>query len=113
MIARYVRARLHRRIFVWFGATILLTGVIVALVMLLVGSPPGWKRDYEGMRALVGDRFERVYDDPVARRELADAISQHMDAVVVPLGPDQQPLDADGPRCGRPRHTVQIPVVRG
>jgi signal transduction histidine kinase len=110
----YVRARLHRRIFVWFGATILLSCVTVAGVMFLVGllgSPPHWKRDYQGMVSLVGDRFGQVWDDPARRHELSDAIGRHMEAVVVPRGLDREPLEVGGPRCAR--RGITVPVKRG
>ena len=80
----FIRARLHRRMFVWFGATIFFTGIAVAFVMGAAGGgATGWKR--EAMRAhnLAGDVFASAWDSPQQRDALARTVSQDLDATVV------------------------------
>jgi len=114
VIGHYVRARLHRRIFVWFGATILLTGLTVGLVVSLVGTGgPGWRRDYDGVKAFLGERFERVWDEPVARGELMRSIATNMDTGVVVFDRERRPMYVEGTveaRCEKP--AVTAPITR-
>ncbi|MEJ7731880.1 MAG: HAMP domain-containing sensor histidine kinase [Polyangiaceae bacterium] len=114
MIGRYVRSRLHRKIFVWFGATIFFTCLVIGLVTMALGSP--WKREYEGMRTLLDDRFAQVWDDPAARRELADAIATHLGASLVLLDAQGEPLPGEegaASSCRRMARPVTVPVTRG
>ncbi len=92
-VARYLRARLQRRIFAWFGVAILLTTLVAFGVSSLVGEGPGWNRELEGVRALVSEQFGSVWGDPGARDDLARRISEHLrlglsltDAAGKPLG---------------------------
>lgn len=107
----YVRSRLHRRIFVWFGASILLTGVTVAIVMFLVGgSGVSWRRELDGARSFVGGRLERVWDDPVERDALVLAMVTDLNIDVVLTDADRRPIATYGAPCKKPGLTA--PVVR-
>ncbi|WP_437679905.1 HAMP domain-containing sensor histidine kinase [Sorangium sp. So ce131] len=95
-IGRFLSARLHRRIFMWFGATILLTALAAfATVGALdrVGSS-GWRRDHASAQSFVGDQFQRVWGDPAARDALARVIVEDFDT-------DLELLDARGRRIAR------------
>ena len=113
-LGRYVRARLHRRIFVWFGAAILVTGLSVLVVVLLVGQGNApWRRDYEGVKSFVGERFEKVWEDPVARGELMRSIAQNLDTGVVVFDRDHRAMYVEGSveaRCDHP--AITAPVTR-
>jgi signal transduction histidine kinase len=114
VIARYVRSRLHRKIFVWFGATIFFTCLIMALVTMALGSP--WKRKMEGMRTLLGDRFAHVWLDPAERRDLANALSTNLGGSVLLLDVDGEPLPGEegaATSCARSARTDTVPVMRG
>jgi signal transduction histidine kinase len=107
----FIRARLQRRLFIWFGATILLTGLAVVSVMGAgEGGREGYKREFERVRALSDDRFGRVWDDPAARDELARAISQKLELTVVLEGQDGHPLASFGAACAHKLFTA--PVTR-
>jgi signal transduction histidine kinase len=107
----YVRSRLHRRIFVWFGASILLTGVTVAIVMFLVGgSGASWRRELNGARSFVGGRLERVWDDPVERDALVLAMVSDLNIDVVLTDAERRPIATYGAPCKKPGLTA--PVVR-
>ncbi|MFO0759278.1 MAG: HAMP domain-containing sensor histidine kinase [Byssovorax sp.] len=108
----FIRARLRRRLFAWFGATILFTGMAVMFVMGLTdASGGGWRRDVERVRTFIGGRFDRVWDDPVARAELGLALSRDLDATVTVEDHDKQPLSTFGSPCATPPYVV--PVHRG
>jgi two-component system OmpR family sensor kinase len=105
----FIRARLRRRLFAWFGATILFTGMAVALVMGASESATGgWRRDVERVRSFVGGRFDRVWDDPAQRDELARALSHDLEATVVVQGNDKHPLSTFGEPCAAPSYVVPV-----
>src|SRR4051812_39670223 len=78
--AHYLRSRLHRRLFLWFGATILITGLVVGVTMSLLSGVWGsqWNREVERIQTYVGGRFARVWNDPVQRDELAASTSKDL-----------------------------------
>lgn len=77
-LARYVRARLHRRIFVWFGASIVLTLAAVVVVMSLFIPEGRYREDWERLRSYVGQRFADVWDSPAERDRLAEETASHL-----------------------------------
>jgi signal transduction histidine kinase len=80
-LGRFVRARLHRRIFMWFGATILMTVIVVGGIMIGLGSRSrtSWSRDVRGISSFTGETFARVWDDPRARDDLAESLARNID----------------------------------
>ncbi|WP_129581317.1 HAMP domain-containing sensor histidine kinase [Sorangium sp. So ce834] len=95
-IGRFLSARLHRRIFMWFGATILLTAfAAIATVGAIdrVGNS-GWRHEHARAQSFVGHQFQRVWGDPVARDALARVIAEDFDT-------DLELLDAKGRRLAR------------
>jgi signal transduction histidine kinase len=108
----YVRARLQRRLFMWFGLTILLTGLAVSSVLGATGDGEGgWRREAQRISAFMGGRFERVWDSPEGRDELARAMSRDLDATVELEGVDHTPLAVFGAPCKKT--PVRLPVRRG
>ncbi len=109
----YFRAHLHRRIFVWFGVTILITGLATGAVMAAL-SPLGqfaWRREVERIQGFASDRFAHVWDDPAAREELAAATARQLEVGVQLFDPRGTLLSSHGPTsCRRPH---QGTVVRG
>ncbi|WP_437946310.1 HAMP domain-containing sensor histidine kinase [Sorangium sp. So ce296] len=95
-INRFLSARLHRRIFMWFGATILITAfAAIATVGAIdrVGNS-GWRHEHARAQSFVGLQFQRVWGDPVARDALARVIAEEFDT-------DLDLLDAKGRRLAR------------
>ena len=109
LLGRFVRARMHRRIFLWFGATILVTGLIVMSVMSIVGASNGWKRDVERFRTFVAGRFERVWDSPAERDELARAVSRDLETDLTLVDDKGQAIATYGDACTR---GMSAPIVR-
>ena len=105
----FIRARLRRRLFAWFGATIFFTGMAVAFVMgASENGAGGWRRDVERVRTFVGGRFDRVWDSPAERDELAHTLSRDLEATVVVQGKDKQALSSFGAPCASPSYVVPV-----
>jgi two-component system, OmpR family, sensor kinase len=110
---RYVRGRMHRRIFWWFGATILFTLLVEGVVMtVLNGGQPGWRKDLERAETFVAGRFALAWDDPAARDEVARAFARDLDVDVRVNDASGHTLEQIGPPFDD-RHAFRIPVVRG
>ncbi|WP_438028368.1 ATP-binding protein [Sorangium sp. So ce233] len=95
-LGRFVNARLHRRIFMWFGATILITAVAAIATTGAIDrvGNSGWQREHARAQSFVGYQFQRVWGDPVARDALARVIAEDFDT-------DLELLDATGRRLAR------------
>jgi signal transduction histidine kinase len=108
---RYVRARLQRRLFAWFGATILLTVLAVSFVLGATGDGEiGWRREALRISTFVGGQFERAWDSPAERDELARTMSRDLEATIVLEGPDHATLSSFGGPCKRA--PMRIPIRR-
>jgi signal transduction histidine kinase len=73
----YVRARLHRRLFLWFGASIVMTAATVAVVMtLFTPERTSPMEQYERLQRFVSHRFLLVWRDPLERDALGRSIAE-------------------------------------
>jgi signal transduction histidine kinase len=98
----YVRARLHRRIFMWFGLTIAVTlGVVAGASHVLGTGTSTWKREVERARSLLAHSFERVWEQPMERELLARTIATDLDADVTLLDHGANALEVGRP-CAKP-----------
>ncbi len=78
-LAHFVRARMHRRIFAWFGASILMSGAAAWVVLSLVAPHEDrWRDDWDRFRSFVGERFADVWDDPSARDRLGGEMANDL-----------------------------------
>ncbi|HVJ20991.1 MAG TPA: hypothetical protein VM686_36525, partial [Polyangiaceae bacterium] len=61
-LLRHGRRSLQRRIFLWFGMTIVVTGFVIGGVVALLG-PGGdrWRANVRGAEELVSDEFAAVW----------------------------------------------------
>jgi signal transduction histidine kinase len=96
----FVGARLQRRLFVAFGAMILLTLCSVGAAMHLT-QPEGYnvREHYRQVEKFAGSRFAKVWDDPGERAELARGLSESFGVGVVLKGPSGESLEGYGPTC--------------
>jgi signal transduction histidine kinase len=103
--------RLQRRLFWWFGLTTFITSLVSFGVMRLV-SPDihGFRKDAERLEVFAAGRFQRVWDDPPARHELAVAVAAAFDAGVELRDQHGALVDRAGGSCESA--TVTIPVRR-
>ncbi|MCY1080386.1 ATP-binding protein [Archangium sp. miwbw1] len=114
-LGHFIRARLRRRLFLWFGVSILTTGLVVSTVMSLMGGLMGeggpWRQEVSRARTFVSNRLAEVWDDPVRRDALVRSVSDDL-LVNVEL------RDASGAllvRAGGPCHPhaeMSMPVER-
>ncbi len=98
--------------FLWFGATILFTGMAVAFVMGAAGGgATGWKREAVRAHNLAGDVFASAWDSPQQRDALARTVSQDLDATVILESRDGAAIASYGGPCeGKP---MILPITRG
>ncbi len=106
-LGHYIRARLHRRIFIWFGLSILITGVMVATVMNLMGGSH-WNQEMDRARRFVSNRFAEVWDVPARREALVQGISQDLDVDLELRSPAGELLSRAGPPCDTPDFSVDV-----
>lgn len=97
-LTHYLRSRLHRRLFLWFGLTIMFTAVLVGLTMSALGSD-NWKSEVERLERYVGGRFARVWNDPVARDEMARSTAEELSIGVRLEDSNAGVVAAYGPTC--------------
>jgi signal transduction histidine kinase len=107
-IGWYFRARLHRRLFLWFGVAILATGLAVGLATALSSPWAPFRGDNAGLAAVVGDRFARVWDDPAERDAFARTIADELRLSVSLAASDGAALVRLGEPCGRGALTVPV-----
>lgn len=108
----YVRARLQRRLFMWFGATILLTAVAISGVLGATSDDGvGWQREASRVKAFVNTEFARVWNTPAARDELARGMSRDLEMTIALESAEHAPLGTFGAPCKYA--PIKMPVVRG
>jgi two-component system OmpR family sensor kinase len=104
--------RLQRALFWWFGITICVTSCVSFGVMRLV-SPEvhSWRKDSQRLQTFAASRFAQVWDEPTARRELMEAVSQAFEVSVKAQDKRGKVLDSVGGSCAD--SAVSIDVQRG
>jgi signal transduction histidine kinase len=108
-LGRFVRARLQRRLFVWFGASILITLIVFAVVTRLLGGG-AWHQEVLRVRSFVGGRFAQVWDDAKARDALAAAAARELDIDIAVTDADKRTLAQFGRKCED--RSLAAPVVK-
>jgi signal transduction histidine kinase len=105
---RHGRGRLRGRIFGWFGAAILSTGVAVAVVFHLLGDGGAWSRQRDGALHFVGGQVARAWDDAPARSELVASLGRDLDLALTLRDGSGAVLQREG-SCERPDLVVPVP----
>lgn len=102
--AAFVRARLHRRIFAWFGLSIFVTGIALGAVTTLVdrATGTGYKREIERANTFIADQFAKVWDRADERAALAASIARDFDVRVELRDAAGAPIAPFGEACKRP-----------
>ena len=74
------RARLQRRLFVWFGISILVTAFVVSAVTSVVDRVrgPTARAQWDNVQSLIGAQAARVWNDPRAREVWASELAQQL-----------------------------------
>ncbi|HZN94161.1 MAG TPA: HAMP domain-containing sensor histidine kinase, partial [Myxococcales bacterium] len=104
---------LRRRMFLWFGLTILLTGLVVVVSMAVLSRPRGgWDRQMERLQRFAGGRFAAVWDRPQELGELAQSASQDLNVNLELRGVQGALLASYGGTCNPRGYKMKIPVER-
>ena len=110
---RYVHAHLHRRLFVWFGASIFMTIAAVFGVSVVtsrfVESP--WQAEMNKASRFVSSRLEAVWDAPGERRALTEAAAKELELNLHLFDAGGRALETFGDPCER--HPYSVIVRRG
>jgi signal transduction histidine kinase len=107
-LRRFISAKLHRKLFVWLGFTILATVCSAALVFHLIRPEGGSRWDHERMESVGAGLFARVWHDSAARRGLAHDLSQAFEVDVSLQDAEHRPLETIGARCVRPHVSLEV-----
>lgn len=108
-IGCYVRAHLHRRVFLMFVVAIMVSGCTVFGVLSLLGGSD-LRRQFEGTRAFMVDRFVESWDVPAERTSLAKGLYDRVSLTVTLRDPEGQIFETYGPTCSH--GVIPSPVVR-
>jgi two-component system, OmpR family, sensor kinase len=109
---RFVRARLHRQLFMWLGVTILFTGMVVSgVVSALRPDASSMESDVIRIQRFIGERFQRVWEQPAERHALAQEIAKAFEVDLTLRDADKKTVEQLGPGCDKPEFTV--PILRG
>lgn len=105
---RFVRARLHRRIFVWFGVSILVAAAVSAAVWQALPDKT-WEREVARVQRFVGNRFSAVWADERARAELAQAVAADLELSVTLVDAQGAVLARVGAGCRGNVYRASVP----
>ena len=110
---RYLGARLHRRLFVLLGASIVMTAVVVGALQLVTAGHGvhTWSRTLRQTEQLVGEQFADVWDEPARRDHLASRLHEVLGMPIVLRDAGGAVIGQYGPACDRP--DFRADVVRG
>lgn len=110
---RFVGARLHRRIFVWFGVSILITAAVTAAAWSVIGPDLAWRDEIARLERFAGNRFAAVWSDAAAREELGLAVVADLDMTITLLDAQGAVLMRAGRECQGHVHHVAVPPAAG
>lgn len=110
----YMGAHLHRRLFFWFGAALVLAfvGFMAAKRLVDGGWGPGGAREIERIQTFTGNRFAEVWDDPMARDTYATAVVTELDLQLELQDAQGASLRQWGTCQDSVLHTLEVPVMR-
>lgn len=103
------RPALQRRIFVWFGASIVMTGATVWVVLSLFSPEASEAREHwQDFHSFVGNRFAHVWDEPEERDELAESIAAGLRMGVVLRDAHGDRIREFGPGCDQVQFDTDV-----
>lgn len=106
-----MRPQLQRRIFLWFGASILFTAIVVGMLFRALAPSDSWKHDAEGVSRFVSGRVVEVWDDPEARARFVRDLHEHLHVDATLTDASGAVLARTGGDCGAP--WARFPIRRG
>lgn len=109
-IGRFVRARLHRRIFAWFAGGIIATMLFTSLVFMVLGQEPEWRRQMNRGMAWVGHQFAAHWEPAAERERFSAETSDLLDMNIEVKDSVGTVLTRIGPECLH--RAYDFPVTR-
>lgn len=108
--AVYVRARLHRRIFAWFGLSIFVTGLALGVVGAVMehATGSGYRREMERANAFIAAQFAKVWDSPEERAALAQDIARDFEVRVELRDAAGEAIVPFSELCKRPAFAAKV-----
>lgn len=107
------RARLQRRLFRWFGVTIVVTCLVAALVVSLFGPASHFRDDFARVEALAGAEFARAWPHASDRRALAENIAHAFQADVTTTDAAGHVLENTGRPCLDSHYSLRVEGAHG
>ena len=109
-IRRYVKARLHRRIFAWFGLSIIVTIASVAGLVAMSSKRAPWKQDIARAERFLGNQLAPVWQTPKERDRLLAGMARDFDATVIAYDATGQRIGGRGDECRHPTLRIAVPA---
>jgi two-component system OmpR family sensor kinase len=108
----YLRAKLHRRIFLWFSLSILVTVVVAGAAMFALArsGEQGWRREVHRVERFAGRLFADAWDQPQQLDALARHLSEDLSVGVQVRDAAGALRASHGPSCGH--RAFSLPVRR-
>ncbi|WP_394837103.1 HAMP domain-containing histidine kinase [Pendulispora rubella] len=99
---------LQRRIFLWFGLTILASGLFVGVSTRFFTSGQGWSADVDHARTFLARRYAEVWNDADQRSRLARATAHDLNMNLVVRDASGHVLQSIGAQC---KKSFDVPIV--
>ncbi|WP_428268754.1 HAMP domain-containing sensor histidine kinase [Haliangium sp.] len=103
---------MHRRIFAWFGASILLAVAAVSGLWRMSDRHAPWRDDLARAQDFIAHRFGELWTDPSARDAFAHALAQDLEVGVTVLDPGGAVLARAGGDCADEDEQMRVAVRR-
>ena len=113
-LRRFWGQTLTRRIYGWFGLTILATLTVVAIVMSIIHASglSAWQKEVNRFETFTGNHLASLWDRPDERDGLIDAMARDLEINARLETPEGQLLIARGPSCDCNLHGRTIKIMR-
>jgi len=96
----------------WLGVTILFTGMVVSgVVSALRPDASSMESDVIRIQRFIGERFQRVWDQPAERHGLTEEIAKAFEVDLTLRDAEKRLVEQIGAGCSKPEFTV--PILRG
>lgn len=106
--SRRIRRRLQTKLFWWFGATIILTGIVAAATFALFGPHEPWHDEFMRGREFVAARLAESWDDPSQRSKLVRGISDAFNVNLEVQDAQHHFIERFGEPCPRAYMTLAV-----
>jgi two-component system OmpR family sensor kinase len=108
---RFVGARLHRRIFLWFGVSIVITAAVSAAAWQVTAPATDWRDEMARVERFVGGRFAAVWNDAAGRTALAQAMADDLEVSVTLRDAHGAMVSRAGDDCRGHVYRIDVPAA--